>query len=150
MIPVLYPGVKFLAKQIVGNFHKKSVIGWFAVLAFAILNGAVRNFLYKPFIGDLRAHQVSTVLAIIFLFLIAYVIFRKDLGRMTYPQAWRIGIAWVMFTVVFEFGAGHYLFGNSWERLFRDYNLLEGRVWVLFLASQAAALPILKYSGIRS
>jgi hypothetical protein len=38
--------------------------------------------------------------------------FQERSGQDDVSQAWRIGIAWVMFTVVFEFGAGHYLFGN--------------------------------------
>ena len=34
-------------------------------------------------------------------------------------------------TLLFEFGVGHYLFGSPWHRLLADYNLLEGRVWLL-------------------
>ncbi|MGQ9625254.1 MAG: hypothetical protein ACUVT9_07815 [Candidatus Bathycorpusculaceae bacterium] len=34
---------------------------------------------------------------------------------------------------MFEFIAGHYVFGNSWEKLLADYNLLEGRLWSLVL-----------------
>jgi hypothetical protein len=36
-------------------------------------------------------------------------------------------------TVAFELLAGHYLFGNTWERLLADYNVLRGRIWVLVL-----------------
>ncbi len=126
------------------KLRNKSIIGWFVTLVFAILNGAVRNVFYKPLIGDLHAHQVSTAFAVVALFLIAYLVFRKDFAKTTYSQALRIGISWVLLTVVFEFGAGHYLFGNSWERLLHDYNLLEGRVWILFLVSQFAVMPILK------
>lgn len=42
---------------------------------------------------------------------------------------------WLTATVVFEFGFGHYVIGHSWDRLLRDYNLLEGRVWLLFLTA---------------
>ena len=34
----------------------------------------------------------------------------------------------------FEFGFGHYVAGHSWSKLFADYSLLTGRVWLLFLA----------------
>ena len=37
-----------------------------------------------------------------------------------------VGIAWVALTVAFEFLAGHYVFGNSWEKLLADYNVLRG------------------------
>ncbi|MBN1425277.1 hypothetical protein JXA88_12045 [Candidatus Fermentibacteria bacterium] len=36
-------------------------------------------------------------------------------------------------TVAFEFLAGHYLFGNSWERLLSDCNVLRSRVCVAVL-----------------
>lgn len=48
-------------------------------------------------------------------------------------EAFAIGMLWVALTVAFEFLAGHYVFGNSCERLIADYNVLRGRVWVLVL-----------------
>ncbi|MDI9646717.1 MAG: hypothetical protein QFX40_08545 [Archaeoglobales archaeon] len=44
-----------------------------------------------------------------------------------------MGITWLIATLVFEFVAGYYVFGNPLERLFADYNLLEGRMWILVL-----------------
>ncbi|MDX1489006.1 MAG: hypothetical protein R3268_12435, partial [Acidiferrobacterales bacterium] len=42
-------------------------------------------------------------------------------------------VCWLVLTVAFEFGFGHYIAGHSWERLFADYNIMQGRVWSLFL-----------------
>jgi hypothetical protein len=36
-------------------------------------------------------------------------------------------------TIIFEFGFGHFIVGHTWSRLFEDYNLLTGHVWILFL-----------------
>ena len=36
-------------------------------------------------------------------------------------------------TVVFEFIFGHYVMEHPWSKLFHDYNLLAGRVWLLLL-----------------
>ena len=44
-----------------------------------------------------------------------------------------IGIIWLGLTILFEFGFGYYVMGNTWEKLLHDYNLAEGRVWSLFL-----------------
>ena len=44
-----------------------------------------------------------------------------------------LGTVWVALTVAFEFLAGHYVFGNSWERLIVDYNVFRGRIWILVL-----------------
>jgi hypothetical protein len=40
---------------------------------------------------------------------------------------------WVALTVAFEFLAGHYVFGNSWEGLIADYNVFRSRLWILVL-----------------
>lgn len=45
-------------------------------------------------------------------------------------QAWLIGGMWSLLTLAFEFGFGHFVFGEPWEKLFHEYNLLAGRVWV--------------------
>jgi hypothetical protein len=55
-------------------------------------------------------------------------------------EAWIIGACWLLMTIAFEFGFGHYVAGHSWSRLIADYNLLEGRVWSLFL-TWIAVLP---------
>ena len=46
-------------------------------------------------------------------------------------------------TVAFEFGFGHFVAGHSWQRLLGDYNLLEGRVWLLFLLWILVVVPLL-------
>jgi hypothetical protein len=47
--------------------------------------------------------------------------------------AWQVGVLWVVLVLAFEFLAGHYVFGQPWERLLEDYNIAHGRVWVLVL-----------------
>jgi hypothetical protein len=47
-------------------------------------------------------------------------------------------------TVMFEFGFGHYVAGHPWEKLFADYNVLEGRVWSIFLV-WVAVLPFVVF-----
>jgi hypothetical protein len=41
-----------------------------------------------------------------------------------------MGTIWVIMTICFEFLAGHYVFGNSWDHLIADYNILKGRIWM--------------------
>ena len=43
-----------------------------------------------------------------------------------------------MLTVLFEFGFGRYVDRKSWSELAEDYNLSEGRTWILVLAWIAA------------
>ena len=39
-----------------------------------------------------------------------------------------VGAAWVVLTVAFEFGFGHYVAKQSWDTLLADYNLRRGTV----------------------
>jgi hypothetical protein len=41
-----------------------------------------------------------------------------------------MGTLWLVLTVVFEFGFGRYVAGNSWNALLAQYNVLKGMVWV--------------------
>jgi hypothetical protein len=46
-------------------------------------------------------------------------------------------------TLGFEFPFGRFVEGASWQRLFAEYDLLLGRLWVLVLLSTMLAPPIL-------
>ena len=50
-----------------------------------------------------------------------------------------IGIFWAVITIIFEFVFGHYVIGHSWQKLFADYNLFNGRLWVLVLINNIVA-----------
>jgi hypothetical protein len=40
---------------------RKYVFGWFGLLAVAVLNGVLRELLFKPHVGDLITHQISVL-----------------------------------------------------------------------------------------
>ena len=105
---------------------------WFGMILLALLNGALRVALIGRYVSELRAHQLST-LSLIALF---SVYIRFIVGRFppeSSAQAAAIGAIWVVMTVTFEFLFGHYVSGYPWNALFRDYNLLAGRIWILVL-----------------
>jgi len=106
---------------------------WFLFMIAAILNAAVREGVYKSIIGELRAHQLSTIIFITVILLITYLILKFAGIQLTDQQALLIGGLWLTMTICFEFLAGHFIFGNSWEKLFHDYNILNGRIWSLVL-----------------
>jgi hypothetical protein len=110
----------------------KYFIAWFPMIVIAIANGTIREAWYKPKVGDLRAHQVSTVSLIVLFAMYVWAI-----GRVwkieSAGQAWVIGLIWLAMTVAFEFGFGHLIAGHSWRELLHDYNLAAGRIWSLVL-----------------
>lgn len=108
------------------------ILWWFAFPFIGILNGVLREAAYKSIVGDLPAHQISTFTGIIIFGLIFYFIFKKWKIQ-SLNNAVLIGLIWLTLTILFEFGFGHYIMGNSWEKLLHDYNITEGRIWSLFL-----------------
>jgi hypothetical protein len=119
---------------------------WLLMLVIAVGNGVVRVVCWEPWLGAYPAHLVSTVIACaVFVALIWFLlpwVFAQAAGR-AMPGAgrrvyvlplWAVGVSWLLLTVAFEFLAGHYLFGHPWQKLFADYNIRQGRVWLVILA----------------
>jgi hypothetical protein len=122
----------------------KHLLSWFLLAAVAILNGAIRQGTYVKIMSDLSAHQVSTLTGIIATGAVGWMLSRRW-PLATPSQAWIVGCGWLLFTIAFEFGFGHYVAGHSWQRLLGDYNVLDGRVWSLFLL-WLVVMPYLFYS----
>jgi hypothetical protein len=109
------------------------LLAWIPMLAIAIGNGALRQAVFARSIPELRAHQLSTftgaVLIGVFIWLVVHV-WPPTSGQ----EAISIGLIWLLLTVAFEFFMGLVLLKQSLVKVLADYNLLAGRVWVLFLA----------------
>ena len=110
----------------------KYTIAWLPMVFIAIINGAIRGLSYGKFLSELRAHQVSSVSAILLFGL--YILFLSRRWRLESPtQAIAIGVLWLCLTIAFEFLFGRYIMRHSWDRLTHDYNVLEGRLWMFVL-----------------
>jgi hypothetical protein len=107
---------------------------WLALMALAIGNGLLREFGFGKSLPELYSHQLSTATGLLIttgaVWLLAYY-WRPPASA---GQAIAIGVAWLAFTLAFEFIFGRYVAGHSWQRLLYDYNLSAGRVWPVFLA----------------
>lgn len=121
----------------------KYLLVWLLLAIVAIANGVVRQGTYGKVIPELLAHQVSTVTAVIASGAVVWFVGQRWVIESA-SQAWTIGLLWLLFTLVFEFGFGHFVAGHTWERLLSDYNIFEGRVWVLFLV-WIAIMPYLVF-----
>jgi len=54
-------------------------------------------------------------------------------------EALAVGLMWLAQAIMFEFLFGHYVMGHSWEILFAEYNVFEGRFWSIVVFWTAAA-----------
>jgi hypothetical protein len=115
---------------------------WFVFLVIAFSVGTVRESWLRPRIGEPRAHVVGTLIAITLMTLVIYAFVRQVHASCSMIDLTLIGLLWLLMTVAFEFGFFHYVMGKPWEALLADYDVSQGRIWVLVLATVFLA-PIL-------
>ena len=113
---------------------RRAMLAWLLMIPVAILNGLLRQTLFVPAVGDLAGHQLSVLTGAAAFFGVIYALLHGDAPR--YTDRWLLGLGavWVVATIVFEFGFGHWVMGTSWSRLLADYNIFAGRLWVAVLA----------------
>jgi hypothetical protein len=103
----------------------KSIIVWLVLIFAESLNGTIRMLWLVPTLGDLRAHQLSFVIATILILTIA-TLFVRWLHASHVSQLLSVGVLWLLLTVVFEIVLGRFILGYSWEQIAADYNVLQG------------------------
>jgi hypothetical protein len=119
----------------------RAILVWCAILLAAIANGFVRQAWLIPKMGETAGHILSTVSLSVIVALVAGMTIGW-IAPASQQQALRLGILWLAMTLAFEFLAGHFLFGQPWHRLLADYNVANGRIWILVLVVTAVA-PLL-------
>lgn len=114
---------------------------WFVFLVVAFALGTLRELAVRPLVGEHPAHVVGT-LAVVAAFLGIMVIFVwRGRDRCSTGDFWLIGLLWLAMTASFEFLFFHFVGGKSWEDLLADYNVAEGRIWVLVLLTTLLGPP---------
>ena len=113
------------------------------MVPIAIANGGLREAWYGRHLSELRAHQVSTLTAILLFtgYMVALFAWRPTESL---TQALAVGQLWLWSTLAFEFLFGHYVMGHPWRRLLGDYDLRAGRLWVLIPLWLAAGPAVLR------
>ena len=112
--------------------YLKSLGIWIMLAVSAIVVATFRVVVLLPQIGEQTAHQLGTGLYLIVQFIIICLFIRK-MKIKDVKTLLGIGIFWVVITIIFEFVFGHFVMGHPWQKLFADYNLFNGRLWVLVL-----------------
>jgi hypothetical protein len=121
-----------------GNAMIRYILAWVPMLLIAIANGALRQLTFAKVMTEPHAHQLSTVLGAACIGVFIWFVVRAwppASGR----QALFVGLMWVLLTVVFESFMGLVLQHRPLMQILHEYNLLAGRVWILFLVWLAVA-----------
>lgn len=108
------------------------LVFWLVLMVLMIGNGIIREMTYGKVLPELQAHQLSTATG---MFIAGAAVWILSLRRVpgSARSAIGIGLVWLVWTVTFEFVFGRMVAGHSWQQLIQDYNVLEGRVWGVFL-----------------
>jgi hypothetical protein len=112
------------------------LFAWVVMAVAMTINGAVRVKVFAPRWGDVWAGAASAASGIALIQFIA-----RQAMRFPASPRQRILFAalWLLLTLTFEFTFGHYVGRKSWSELLANYNLAQGRLWPIVLASLVAA-----------
>lgn len=123
---------------------KRAFAVWLIFILVESMNGAFRQLVLEPRIGDLSARQVSVVTGSVLIVAVTYR-FIRWIEAKTARQLTLVGIMWVVLTLVFEIGLGRFVLGYSWERILSDFNLTRGGFLGIGLSIMGLAPRIAHY-----
>jgi hypothetical protein len=105
---------------------------WLLLVVLAVLNGALREKGLIPVLGPTGGLVISGISLSFLIFLVSWLAV-PQFGALSASQYWFIGLLWLVMTVLFEFGFGHWIAGKPWNELLAAYNISKGNLWVLVL-----------------
>lgn len=113
-------------------FIVKSMTVWFLILLGAIANGVFREAELLPRLGTTPAYLLSGALLSLVILAITLACIRW-VGVQSNAQALCMGAFWLLLTLCFESGFGHFVQGRPWPDLLRAYTFQDGNLWPLVL-----------------
>lgn len=119
----------------------KGAGAWLIILLCAVMNGALREFVLVPYLGQTAAFVASGVILSLVVLLLALVLVPR-LGPLSQAGALCLGLFWLGLTLAFEFGFGRLIQRRSWGELLEAYTFTDGNIWPIVLLVVALA-PLL-------
>jgi hypothetical protein len=123
----------------------KALAVWLAILALAVANGALREGVLLARLSRSAAFTLSGILLIACILLVALLSIRW-LGASTASQCVAVGLFWLALTLVFEFGFGLLVRGQSLSTVLDAYRFRQGNLWPLVLLVVAVAPAIAAFA----
>jgi hypothetical protein len=119
----------------------RNFLVWLLFIPLAMANGALRDLVLAPVLGDTLARAVSS-LTLSLLILGVTLLLVDRLGVNTRAGYLTVGVFWLVLTVLFEVSFSMLLMGHPMDELLQDYDLFRGRLWLIVLAATLFA-PLL-------
>jgi hypothetical protein len=115
----------FLGEPSPRNTLLRGAAVWLLLMGVEVLHGIARTALLAPHTGDFKARQISVFSGSALIMTITYLTIRW-IGSRNKSTLLRLGIFWLLLTLIFEFVLGRKVLHLSWQRLLSDYNLRRG------------------------
>jgi hypothetical protein len=109
----------------------KATAVWIAFLAFAFLNGGLRELALIPAWGKAPGLFCSGILLSSFILLLAWIA-APWFGPVSDSKKWGIGIYWLLLTMSVETGL-NLLGGKPWNQMLEAYSFKDGNIWSIVL-----------------
>lgn len=103
----------------------RSVAVWFLIMGAETVNGAFRELIVTPRIGELTARRVSFAIALLLITGITLITIRW-IGARKAIDLIGVGALWSLLTFCFEMFLIRPLADIPWERFLADYDPLQG------------------------
>jgi hypothetical protein len=113
------------------RFVRPSLAMWLILAVVMFATGTFRVLVLQPRLGESLARQVATLSGTVIVFALTLPFVR----RLPHPASGdllKVGLLWIVLTLLFEFGMG-LVSGASWETILADYDVSRGRLWPLVL-----------------
>jgi hypothetical protein len=110
----------------------RSFLIWLLFIPLAIANGALRDLVLTPSLGDTLGRAISSMtLSLLILGLTLLLVDR--LGVNTRPGYLIVGGFWLILTLSFEFSFFVLVMGHPMDELLGGYDIFRGRLWLIVL-----------------
>ena len=110
----------------------RAVIVWLLIMLLESIHGTLRTLYLEPWLGSFRARQVSVFTGCVIILAVT-LIFVRWMNATSRAALIRIGVVWVILTLIFEFAVVGPMLGLSWNRMTEDYDLSRGGLMIFGL-----------------
>jgi hypothetical protein len=104
---------------------RRALVVWLVLIGVEFIHGILRAIFLVRVVGDFPARQIGVFTGSALILLVAC-LFAPWLRAPDTKALMLIGVLWLVLTVGFELGFGHFVFGRSWESLGEDYDVPHG------------------------
>ena len=115
----------------------KALAVWLVILVCAVANGALREAILIPHLGNSIGLLLSGLLLSALILTITYFAL-PWFGITRLSQLVGMGLGWLVLALVFEVSFGRFQ-GKSWSILLEAYTFKDGNIWPVVLLITAAA-----------